>query len=71
MSDASKDRLEGTVKEGAGRAKSAVGDLTGNSKTQASGQRDQATGQAQQGMAGIKEKIDGLIKRFTGGNKSR
>ena len=69
MSDASKDRLEGTVKEGAGRAKSAVGDLTGNSKTQASGQRDQATGQAQQGMAGIK--IDGLIKRFTGGNKSR
>ena len=71
MSDASKDRIEGTINEATGKAKSAVGDLTGNSKTQAAGQRDQATGQAQQGMAGIKEKIDGFVRRLTGGNKSR
>jgi len=71
MSDTSKDRVEGAVKEGVGRAKSAAGDLTGDSSTKAAGQRDQVAGQAQQGMAGIMEKVNGFIKNLTGGNKNR
>lgn len=71
MSDASKDRIEGTVTETAGRAKSAVGDVTGNADTKAAGQRDQGAGQAQQGIAGIKGLIDGLVKRLTGGGNKR
>jgi uncharacterized protein YjbJ (UPF0337 family) len=42
------DRVEGTAREFGGRVKEAVGDVTGDSKTQAQGLYDQAAGQAQQ-----------------------
>ncbi len=43
-----KDRIEGTVKEGAGKAKEAWGDMTNDTSTQVSGERDQAEGKLQQ-----------------------
>lgn len=42
------DRVEGTAREFGGRVQEAVGDVTGDSKTQAQGLYNQAAGQAQQ-----------------------
>ena len=42
------DRVEGTAREFGGRVQEAVGDVTGDTKTQAQGMYNQATGQAQQ-----------------------
>jgi uncharacterized protein YjbJ (UPF0337 family) len=41
------DRVSGKIKETAGKAESALGDVTGDSETQASGYVRQATGAAQ------------------------
>ncbi|HEY0183813.1 MAG TPA: CsbD family protein [Rhodopila sp.] len=45
------DRVEGTAREFGGRVQEAVGDVTGDTKTQAQGMYNQATGQAQQAAA--------------------
>ena len=42
-----KDRIAGTAKDFAGQVEGAVGDLTGDSETQASGRVREATGKAQ------------------------
>ena len=42
------DRVEGTAREFGGRVQEGVGNLTGDTKTQAEGLYNQATGQAQQ-----------------------
>lgn len=65
VSDATWDRLEGSVDEATGKGKSALGDLTGDDQTQAEGQKDQAVGEAKQGIAGIKDKVDDVVKNLT------
>jgi uncharacterized protein YjbJ (UPF0337 family) len=45
------DRVEGTAREFGGRVQEAVGDVTGDGKTQAQGLYNQVTGQAQQATA--------------------
>ena len=45
------DRVEGTAREFGGRVQETVGNVTGDSKTQAQGLYNQATGQAQQAAA--------------------
>jgi uncharacterized protein YjbJ (UPF0337 family) len=45
------DRVEGTAREFGGRVQEAVGDVTGDSKTQAQGLYNQVSGQAQQATA--------------------
>ena len=42
------DRVEGTAREFGGRVQETVGNVTGDSKTQAQGVYNQASGQAQQ-----------------------
>jgi len=42
------DRVEGTVREFGGRVQEAVGNVAGDTKTQAEGLYNQAAGQAQQ-----------------------
>jgi uncharacterized protein YjbJ (UPF0337 family) len=42
------DRVEGTAREFGGRVQETVGNVTGDSKTQAQGLYNQAAGQAQQ-----------------------
>ena len=42
------DRVEGTAREFGGRVQETVGNVTGDSKTQAEGLYNQAAGQAQQ-----------------------
>lgn len=45
------DRIEGTAREFGGRVQEAVGNATGDTKTQAQGLYNQASGQAQQAAA--------------------
>jgi uncharacterized protein YjbJ (UPF0337 family) len=45
------DRVEGTAREFGGRVQEGVGNLTGDTKTQAQGLYNQASGQAQQAAA--------------------
>ena len=65
MSDASRDRIEGTVDEATGRGKSAFGELTGDEQTQSEGQADQAQGNLKQGLADVKDKVDDAVKKVT------
>jgi len=65
MSDSSRDRTEGTIDEASGRAKSAVGGLTGDERTQAEGETDQAKGGLKQGLADAKDKVDDAVKKAT------
>ena len=66
MTDATRDRIEGTVDEAVGRGKSAFGELTGDEQTQAEGQTDQASGNVKQGLADVKDKVDDAVKKVTG-----
>lgn len=45
------DRIEGTAREFGGRVQETVGNVTGDTKTQAQGLYNQASGQAQQAAA--------------------
>lgn len=69
MSDATKDRVEGKVDEVVGRGKAAAGELTGDQQLRDEGRADQAVGQIKQGMADVKSRIDGFVKRLTGDKK--
>ncbi len=51
------NRVEGTAKDIGGNIKSAVGDMTGDSKTQASGAVDQLVGTAQRTYGKIKDQV--------------
>lgn len=65
MSDATRDRIEGTVDKATGSGKSAVGDLTGDEKMQGEGERDKAAGNVKEGVADAKDKVDDVVKKFT------
>lgn len=65
MSDATRDRIEGSVDEATGKGKSAFGNLTGDKQTEAEGKKDEATGDAKQGIAGMKDKVDDAVKKVT------
>jgi uncharacterized protein YjbJ (UPF0337 family) len=68
MTDQTKDRIEGTVDEAQGRAKSAWGELTDNPETKAEGDADQTAGKLKKGMADVKDTVDDAVKKVTGGN---
>ena len=51
------DRLEGTAREFGGRVQETVGNVTGDSKTQAEGLYNQAAGQAQQAAGQVSDLI--------------
>lgn len=65
MSDATRDRIEGTLDETTGRGKSALGGLTDNERLKGEGETDQATGQVKQGIADVKDKVDDVVKNLT------
>jgi uncharacterized protein YjbJ (UPF0337 family) len=51
------DRVEGTVREFGGRVQEAVGNATGDTKTQAQGLYNQAAGQAQQAASQLTDVV--------------
>ena len=50
-----KDRIEGNVKQGWGKAEEAVGDATDNPGTGEEGRQDQAEGQMQEAWGKVKD----------------
>jgi uncharacterized protein YjbJ (UPF0337 family) len=63
--DMNEDRAEGTVREFAGKAQSAAGDLLGDSKSQAEGRVRQAAGQAQEAYGAASDSLRGLGEELT------
>ena len=55
------DRVEGPLKEGAGKVKEAWGDATDNPETEAEGQKDQAEGDLQNTWGEAKDKVDDAL----------
>lgn len=51
------DRIEGTVKEGAGKVKEAWGDATDNPETEAEGQQEQVEGDVQEKWGKVKDDV--------------
>jgi uncharacterized protein YjbJ (UPF0337 family) len=51
------DRIEGNVKEGAGKVKEEWGDLTDDTSTEMEGKRDQAEGRIQEGWGEAKDTV--------------
>ncbi len=51
------DRVEGTARDFGGRVQETVGNMTGDSKTQAQGVYNQAAGQAQQAAGQVSDLI--------------
>jgi len=66
MTDSTKDRVSGHVDEAKGKAKSAVGDVTGDDQMKTEGQADQLTGKVKQGVADLKDKANDVVKGLTG-----
>ena len=54
------DRIEGTLRKGAGHVQDAVGGLTGDGETQARGKLNQAAGSAQDALGKIKDQAGDL-----------
>ena len=52
-----RDRIEGTVKEGAGKVKEAWGDATDNPETEAEGQQEQVEGDVQEKWGKVKDDV--------------
>jgi uncharacterized protein YjbJ (UPF0337 family) len=59
------NRVEGTVREFAGKAQGAAGDLLGDSKSQVEGRVRQAAGQAQQAYGAASDSLRGLTEELT------
>ncbi len=59
------DRVEGTVREFAGKAQSTAGDVLGDSKTSAEGRVRQAAGQAQEAYGAAADQLRGLTEELT------
>jgi uncharacterized protein YjbJ (UPF0337 family) len=57
------DQIDGTISEGKGKVKDAVGGLTGDAKTQVEGKIDQVTGQAQQAFGDAKETVGSVADK--------
>ena len=64
--DENRDRFEGTVDQAKGRAKQAVGDVSGDQETQTEGQVDEGKGNAQQTMGDLKDKAKDLKDKVSG-----
>ncbi len=59
------DRIEGTVKEFAGKAQATAGDVVGDAKTSADGRIREAAGQAQEYYGAAADQIRGLSEELT------
>jgi uncharacterized protein YjbJ (UPF0337 family) len=53
-----KDKIEGGVKDVAGKAQQKVGELTGSEEQQIKGLKNQAEGKIQKGVGNVKDALD-------------
>jgi len=59
------NRVEGTVREFAGKAQGVAGDILGDSKTSAQGRINDAAGQAQKAYGQASDQLKGLADELT------
>jgi uncharacterized protein YjbJ (UPF0337 family) len=59
------NRVEGTVREFAGKAQGAAGDILGDAKTSAQGRVNEAAGQAQKAYGQASDQLKGLADELT------
>lgn len=52
-----KDRIEGSLKQASGATKEAFGKVTGDAKTQASGNAEKNAGKVQNAVGGVKDAV--------------
>jgi uncharacterized protein YjbJ (UPF0337 family) len=71
MNDDVKNKFEGKVDEVQGRAKSAVGNVTGDDELKGEGELDQMKGKLKQGFADAKDKIGDMVDRVTDGDDDK
>jgi uncharacterized protein YjbJ (UPF0337 family) len=65
------NRIEGAVKEGAGKVQDLVGDLTGDAGLKAEGRLNQAAGAAQGAYGRARESVDSLLDDLVGYTKAQ
>ena len=58
-----RDRVEGAAKNMKGKAKEAVGKLTGDAKLKSEGKADQVAGKVQNAVGGMKDAIRDAVKK--------
>jgi uncharacterized protein YjbJ (UPF0337 family) len=56
-----KDEIEGKIKEGVGRTKDAIADLTDDKQLEAEGKAEKMEGQFQQGVGKVKDSLHKAI----------
>lgn len=66
--DGQEDKLKGTLKEGEGRVRNAVGGLTGDESEQLKGKAQELKGKAQRKVGDAKTDLDGALDRDRDGN---
>jgi uncharacterized protein YjbJ (UPF0337 family) len=64
-----KDRIEGPVKEGAGKVEEAWGDATNDPETEAKGESRQAEGKVQEGWGRTKDAVRDVADDVTDDDK--
>jgi uncharacterized protein YjbJ (UPF0337 family) len=52
-----RDRIEGSLKQGAGAVKDAAGKVTGDAKLQAEGKAEKFTGKVQNAVGGVEDSM--------------
>lgn len=65
MDSSDKNRIEGAIEEKKGEGKEKLGELRNDSDQQAEGQADQASGGVKKGIADLKDKVSGTVKKAT------
>jgi uncharacterized protein YjbJ (UPF0337 family) len=58
-----KDRVEGSVKQAAGKVKEVAGKATGDEKLKHDGQADQVAGEVQNAVGGAKDAVRDALKK--------
>jgi uncharacterized protein YjbJ (UPF0337 family) len=58
-----KNRVDGSAKNIGGKVKEGIGNVTGDSKTQAEGKADQAEGNIQNTVGGVKDSVKDAFKK--------
>jgi uncharacterized protein YjbJ (UPF0337 family) len=69
MSDATTDRVSGSVDEMKGKGQKALGELTGDDKKKVEGEMNKSKGQVTQKVADAKQAIDNEVKDLTDDSK--
>ncbi|MGH6980682.1 MAG: CsbD family protein [Stellaceae bacterium] len=58
-----RDRIDGSIKQAAGKIKKVAGNATGDEKLKREGQAEHAAGKAQNAVGGVKDAVRDAVKK--------